>query len=197
MLGSFLVVAALQILSTKVRFERNLEICIGALALAAGVTAWDLLCWINRTENIVIKRFLCIAFAILWCFQPLRVLHHFRETLNYPLIWQAQLNSLLKPVPTYRIPLTIQLPESAVNGYDQIILIDYGDPFSAEAAVRWKRFFGCAPAFVLKSPWSKHGYPFSTVDVYHGPPRTFVFERPSNSIPAALLKLPSALAGGE
>ncbi len=186
MLGTFLAVAMVSFLATKIRFERNLEICMGPLALVAGVAAWDLLCWMNRKENLVMARFLCVTFVILWFFQPLRVLYHFRETVDYRLKWEAQLSSILKPVPTLFTPLITQSPESVVKGYDQVVLMGYRDPFSAEGEVRWKRFFGCAPAFVLESPWSKHGYPFSTVDLYHGPALIFVFQvsaKVTNSAP--------------
>jgi hypothetical protein len=188
MLGTFLTVAAVFFLATKVRFERNLEICAGPLALVAGVTAWDLLCLMKKRRNPVMTHFLGVAFVILWFFQPLRVLYHFRETVDYYRKWQAQLNSLLSPVPTILIHLTDQSPESAVNGYGQVILVDYGDPSSAEAAGRWKRFFRRDPTFVLTSPWYKYDYPFSTVNVYHGPLRTLVFQKVPNSAPGVPVK---------
>jgi 4-amino-4-deoxy-L-arabinose transferase-like glycosyltransferase len=192
MLGTFLTVAAVLFLATKVRFERNLEICIGPLALVAGVTAWDLLCSMKKRRNPVVTRFLGVAFVILWFFQPLRVLYHFRETVDYPRKWQAQLSSLLSPVPTILIHLPGQSPESAVNSYGQVILVDYGAPASAEALVRWKRFFRRDPTFVLTSPWYKYNYPFSTVNVYHGPVRTLVFQKGTNSTPIVPVKPPGA-----
>jgi len=192
MLGTFLTVAAVFFLATKIRFERNLEICIGPLALVAGVTAWDLLCSMKKRRNPVVTRFGGIAFVILWFFQPLRVLYHFRETVDYPLKWQVQLNSLLSPVPTILIHLPDQSPGFAVNGYSQVILIDYGTPSSAEVAVRWKRFFHRDPTFVLTSPWYKYNYPFSTVNVYHGPLRTLVFQNGTNSTPIEPVKPPGA-----
>jgi hypothetical protein len=156
---------------------------MGPLALVAGVTAWDLFRWMKRRRNVAVARFLCIAFVTLWFFQPLQVLYHFRETPDYPRQVKAQLRRLfLKPIrtvyfPAVRIYSIKQPPESVVMGYDQVILVDYGDPFSAEAVVRWRRIIGRDPSFVLKSPWSRHGYPFSTVDVYHGPPGIYVFQR--------------------
>jgi hypothetical protein len=200
MLGTFLAVAAVLTLGTKVRFERNLEIFMGPLALAAGVTAWDLFRWMKRRQDVAVAHFLCLAFVTVWFFQPIQVLYHFREALDYPRQWNTQLRDhhflrdhLLRPVPTLfahatDIYFTNQPPESVVRGFDQVLLVDYGDPFSAEGVVRWRRILGCDPSFVLISPWSKHGYPFSTVDIYHGPARIYVFRRtakPANIAPLA------------
>ena len=204
MLGTFLAVAAVLILATKVRFERNLEICMGPLALAAGVTAWDLFRWMKRRPNAAVARFLCITLIILCFFQPLQVLYHFRETLDYPRQLKAQLlrSPLLKPVPTVYLAAvciySIKQPsESAAMGYDQVLLRDYGDSFSAEAVVRWRQIFGCDPSWVFISPWSRHGYPFSTVDVYHGPRRIYVFQRSAKPANPAPLSPPTAPASVE
>ena len=183
MLGIFLVVAMAFFLATKIRFERNLEICIGPLALMAGVTAWDFWGWLRRKQNPAVRFGLSVAFAALWFVQPIRVLYDFWETVDYPWTAMAQLNAHLAPVPSINIPLTTHMPESVLNGKVQIVLWDLGDPFSAEAAPRWERAIGSEPVLVLTSPWSRHGYPFSTVDLYHGPPRILVFERPTHSPP--------------
>ncbi len=180
MLGTFLAVSALFIFSTKVRFERNLEICLGPLVLVAGVTAWDCLCWVNRKPNAVMARFLSIAFVALWFSQPLRVLYNFREVFDYKRGWQVQVDSLfLKNVPTVEIDLSAphQPSESSLADYQQVLLLDFGDPFSAERGMRWEQFFRTDPTFVLVSPWYKHNYPFSTVNFYHGPLRTLVYQK--------------------
>jgi 4-amino-4-deoxy-L-arabinose transferase-like glycosyltransferase len=197
LLGTFLAVVAVLVLATKLRFERNWEICLGPLALAAGATAWDLLCRVNRSRNMAVSRFLCVAFALLWFLQPVRVLYHFRETLNYPGEWKARINKLLlKHVPSVSIFLNEPLPESVVNGCDQVVLIDFGDPFSADGAARWKRFLGGDPAHVLTSPWAEYDYPFSTVDIYHGPRQIFIYQgltKPAAVAPSA----PPAVPAGE
>jgi hypothetical protein len=198
MLATFLTVAAVLILATKVRFERNLEICLGPLALAAGVTAWDLCRWITGQRNVVLARFLGITFISLCFFQPLRVLYHFRETMDYHRQLKAQLSPLLlTPVHTLFIRLKNEPPESVVMGYEQIVLEDFGDPFSAEMVARWRRILGRDPSFILKSPWSRHGYPFSTVDVYHGPARIYIFQRSAKPANLAPLAPQTAPAGGE
>lgn len=187
MLGTFLAVSGLLFLATKVRFERNLEICLGPLALVAAVTAWDCVSWLNSKQNVVMARFVGVAFVALWFGQPLRVLYNFRETVDYKREWTAQLDSLVpKDVPAVVIPLlnTNQPSESLIKGYQQIILTDYGDPFSAESALRWKQFLSLDPAFILASPWYRHNYPFSTVNIYHGPLRTFVYQLKSTPTPA-------------
>ncbi len=180
MLGTFLAVSGLLTLASKVRFERNLEICLGPLALVAGVTAWDCICWMNRRQNVVRARFIGIAFAALWFSQPLRVLYNFRETVDYRRDWRDRLEGLLlKDVPTIVVVLNDpkQPTESVVKDYQQVLLLDYGDLFSAEAITRWNQFFRMDPTFVLKSPWYKHNYPFSTVNEYHGPLLTYVYQK--------------------
>jgi 4-amino-4-deoxy-L-arabinose transferase-like glycosyltransferase len=198
MLGTFLTVAVVLVLATKVRFERNLEICLGPLALVAGVTAWDLFRRVKGGRNVVLARCLGIAFITLWFCQPLRVLYHFRETLDYPRQLKAQLRQpLLMPVHTIFIRLKKEPPESVVMSYDQVVLEDFGDPFSAEIVARWRRILGRDPSFVLKSPWSRHGYPFSTVDVYHGPARIYIFQKFAKPAHLAPLTPQTAPAGGE
>jgi len=198
MLGIFLTVAAVLVLATKVRFERNLEICLGPLALVAGVTAWDLFRWMKRRPNVILARFLGIAFVILWFCQPLRVLYHFRETLDYSRQLKYQLRPpLLMPVRTVVISLQHEPPESVVMGYDQVLLEDFGDPFSAEIVARWRQILGFDPSVILKSPWSRHGYPFSTVDVYHGPARVYVFQRSAKPASIAPVAPQTAPAGGK
>jgi 4-amino-4-deoxy-L-arabinose transferase-like glycosyltransferase len=195
MLGTFLMVAAMLILATKVRFERNLEICLGPLALVAGVTAWDLFCWMTRRRNVVLARFLGIAFITLWFFQPVRMLYHFREDMDYHRQLKAQLSPLLlTPGHTIFIRLKNEPLESVVTGYDQVVLEDFGDPFSADMVARWRRILGRDPSFILKSPWSRHGYPFSTVDVYHGPARIYIFQRSAKLAPSVPQTAP---VGGE
>lgn len=191
MLGAFLAVSALLILVTKVRFERNLEICLGSLALVASVTAWDFICWINRRQNSAMARFLCIVFVTVWFLQPLRVLGHFRETLDYHRDWRIMLTDLRsKNGAAVVIPLinTNEPSLSSVAGFPQLFLVDYGDPFSAESAMRWKRALHAEPDFVLASPWYKYNYPFSTVNVYHGPLLTLVYLRGAKSTPVGPAK---------
>ena len=179
MLGTFLTISVLLFLVTKVRFERNLEVCLGPLALVAGVTAWDCVGWINSKQNAAMARLLGIAFVALWFAQPLRVLYHFRETLDYKQEWKADLHFVLEAVPSVGITFsdTNQPSESLVRGCQQMVMSDFGDPFSIDAEMRCKRFFHTDPAFVLTSPWYKHNYPFSTVNVYHGPLRTLIYKK--------------------
>ena len=58
--------------------------------------------------------------------------------------------------------------------------------------MQWKRFFRHDPTFVLISPWYQYNYPFSTVNVYHGPVRTFVYLNRTNSTLTELVKPPGA-----
>ncbi len=165
MLGTFLAVSGLLTLASKVRFERNLEICLGPLALVAGVTAWDCICWMSRRQNVVRARFIGIAFVALWFSQPLRVLYNFRETVDYRRDWRARLEGLLlKDVPTIVVVLKIQSTDRVGGeGLSASASAGLWRPFSAEAVMRWNPIFSHGPHLVLKSPWHKHNYPF-----FHG-----------------------------
>jgi hypothetical protein len=196
LLGTYLAVAAMVVLATRLRFERNWEICLGPLALVAGATAGDLLSRATRGKRPTASRFLCVAFALLWFFQPARTLCHFRETLNYPKEWKVEINKHLRQhVPSVSIFLNEPFPESVVNGCDQVVLIDFGDPFSADGAERWKRLLGGDPAFVLSSPWAKYRYPFSTVDIYHGPRRIYIYQGLTTRAPVTPETSPGSSAG--
>jgi hypothetical protein len=108
---------------------------------------------------------------------------------------KAQLSPLLlTPGHTIFIRLKNEPLESVVTGYDQVVLEDFGDPFSADMVARWRRILGRDPSFILKSPWSRHGYPFSTVDVYHGPARIYIFQRSAKLAPSVPQTAP---VGGE
>jgi hypothetical protein len=186
MLATFLTISVVLTLVTKVRFERNLEICLGPLALASGVVAWELFRWMTNGRNAVVASFLGIGMLAIWFVQPVRVLFDFRETEDFPRRYRA---SLFEPPIEQTSASIVNLaenpsPDLTVTDHRQIILVDYGDPFSAESLERWKQFLNREPIFELRSPWSKHGYPFSTVDVYHGPPRVLGYQLPERPAPA-------------
>jgi hypothetical protein len=177
MMGTFLAISGLLFLATKVRFERNLEVCLGPLALVAGVTAWDCIGWMKSRQKAGVACTLGIAFGVLWFAQPLRVIYNFRETVNYKREWRAKLEAVLKDDPAGVIPMTDpnQPSEALIKGYQQMFLADFGDLYSADAQMRCKLFFHADPTYIIASPWNKHNYPFSTVNIYHGPLRTFVY----------------------
>jgi hypothetical protein len=170
-LGTFLVVMILVVCSTPSRFERNLETCLGVLALVSGAAAWDLWCRLRMKT----RPWLAVA-ASMWLAQPVLTLYRFHEAEN-PYKWQEQLNSITKPIPTLVRPAYEPPRPADLASYQQIIVADYGDPFSAEYLPQWKKAIGCQPIAILESPWAKYHYPFSHVDAFHGPQRLLVFQR--------------------
>jgi 4-amino-4-deoxy-L-arabinose transferase-like glycosyltransferase len=179
-LATFLAIAAVLTLITKVRFERNLEICVGPLALASGVMAWELFRWLKMRPKVVVARLLCVSMLAIWFFQPVQVLYHFRQTLGYPQQFTARKQAPpFLPIRTFEVRSVNDIGSmSKTTGISQVILWDFGDPFSAAALPKWNAFLGGEPVLELRSPWFEHGYPFSTVDVYHGPRRAFLYQKP-------------------
>jgi hypothetical protein len=181
MLGAFLLLAVGLILATRVRFERNLEICLGALAIAAAGTAWTVVNWGRQRLSASSARLALLLFLALWFAQPLRTLYDFTQALGYRQVLRAQVASVLDERKKIEIICTTFRPKPSVREYPQVLLLDYGDPFSAEGVRQWRRFLGIPQVAEFRSPWSQRGYPFSTVDTYHGPPRVIVLKRPASN----------------
>lgn len=170
-LATFLLLAAGVLLASRVRFERNLEICLGPLTVASAAGAFALLEYISGWLGRRTARSLAAAFLILWFAQPLLVLRDFRIALGYWYPQRQWLVSVLRTDRTLYVSCMTDHPNAAAHAYHQIVLQDYGDPFSEKSLREWMAFFGDPPFLELRSPWSRRGYPFSTVDVYHGPSR--------------------------
>jgi hypothetical protein len=178
LLGTFLAVAIVLYLATKVRFERNMEIFIGPLTLAAGVTACDLYSWLKSRLNVLTIRLLYVVILTIWFVQPLRAVYYLSETLDWPLKYSTN----------FPFPFLEQMPTIAIYGYSlegysipealqypQILMAEYGDPFSMEAAAQLRQLYGSDPKYEIRSPWCEHGYPFSSVDIYHGPRKVYIY----------------------
>ena len=186
MLGAYLAVAGLLILVTKVRFERNWETCLGPLALAAGAASWDLFCWVKQKQGTLVALSTALPVVAFWLFQSIQTVQDFRQTAQNWRLCMLKLNKGLGP--TWCGGAREELPDPAdLSHFYQVALIDQRDPFSADGLARWNKFLvglGYHRTAVVESPWSKRGYPFSTVDTYNMPTRFHVFGRSPSELEA-------------
>jgi hypothetical protein len=74
------------------------------------------------------------------------------------------------------------LPEVYPEGAPGLLVYDFGDPFSRARIERGLPIPPGGKAVILESNWGGYGYPFSTIDVYHGP-RRIILIRPAQEPP--------------
>jgi len=61
-------------------------------------------------------------------------------------------------------------PPADWREFDVLLLSGYSDPFSQRGLKEWgERLKGDYDMVVIRSDWYRIGYPFSTVETYHGP----------------------------
>jgi 4-amino-4-deoxy-L-arabinose transferase-like glycosyltransferase len=171
-LAIFLVAALLIVCGTKTRFERNLEICLGAMAVTAGAAAWQLWCWAKARSRW--QRAFAATLVILGLAQPAQTFIRFHKVEHSP-TWTERLSPAFD-VPTLSIPAFTPPRAGALNEYQQIILKDMGDPFSKNNSVEWQRIIGTQPVGVWRSGWPGL-YPFSTVNFIHAAREIMIFRR--------------------
>jgi 4-amino-4-deoxy-L-arabinose transferase-like glycosyltransferase len=178
MLATFLVVAAGLALLPKVRFERNLEVLLGPLSMAAALGLTTFLSWLKRLGGPKLGPVLAAGLLLLVFGQPIRTLIHFREALRPESSPWTSVPQLAARDRTFMADLKDD-PEAKPEAlhYRQLFLVDYNDRFSAENLRRWMEFLSPQQIVVVRSKWSAHGYPFSTIDMTHGPARIYIVQR--------------------
>lgn len=171
-----LAVAVLAAALPRVRFERNWEPALGLFCLAA---AWGS----GRLARAGAAQFPSgvpsrAALALLLAaplFQPALVTSRLAAALEpggSP--WAALKRT--EAIAVTGMAFAFNRPEvNWPNRAFDLALVDFGDAYSAEGLPRWQAFAkGCASR-AYESYWSRFGYPFSTIDVYHGPRRLLFF----------------------
>jgi len=176
MLLPMLVVAYAVFVLTKVRFERNMEVFLGIMALASGAAASEAFARLIQRDNRQAARALAAAFIVLWFWQPVLNVFRFWNIVDDQRRMERIVAEVARPVPTVNILACYFQPLVAFRDVQQIVLIDGGDNFSADGCRQCEHFVGRRPTHELTSRWSSYGYPFSTVDVYHGPHRILVWQ---------------------
>jgi hypothetical protein len=179
-LASFLSVALVLAMLSRVRFERNLEILLGPMAVAA---ALGFLILVERLPAFVPGRILVAAILLMFFFvQQARVLvdlHRAIDPQSWP--WSKALKLDLQGPSCYCELLSRPRDNPESRGYPQVFLADFNDPFSAAYLPRWRKYLGTdCTVLVFSSDWAMHGYPFSTLDMVLGPTRLYCFRRKVN-----------------
>lgn len=169
----FLAVGLAACCLPRVRFERNLEPVLGALVLAAAAGLTTVLTAVQRSAPPRAALAINAAILALVAAQPIRTLIDFRRAVEEPsTLVRAKETVGWRDVPT--MGLINNPPTADLRRYDALILYGFGDPFSLAEEARWRLFFADCPIDAFDSSWSRKGYPFCTVDVYHGPARTLL-----------------------
>jgi hypothetical protein len=178
-LASFLSVALLLAILPRVRFERNLEILLAPMAVAAALGFLIFLEQLPPTK--VGWRYALVVGPLLVFFfiqqtRTLTDLHRATRPDSWP--WSKALELDLQGPSCYCELLSKPRDNPGSRAYPQVFLADFNDPFSAANLPRWRRFLGSdSSVIVFSSDWSKHGYPFSTLDMVLGPTRLYCIRR--------------------
>jgi hypothetical protein len=178
-LASFLLVAFFLAVLPRVRFERNLEILLGPLAVAA---ALGFLIFLQQLPLPKVPwRYALLTGSLLTFFfaqqaRTLADLH--RATQPDSWTWTMALELDLH-VPSCYCELRARPRDNPQSrAYPQVFLADFNDPFSAANLPRWRKYLGSdCSVMVFSSDWAKHGYPFSTLDMVLGPTRLYCIRR--------------------
>jgi hypothetical protein len=178
LLLAYVLVTSVMVLMTRVRFERNLEILTGPLAMSAGLGVVELLARIRRPHGLVLRTALVSGILVLLFSQQTRTLIDLHEAIDPKNSPWAMAYERAKPGRRFMADLMDDpaLKAQALR-YGQVYLSDYNDPFSAAGLKRWLEFLGPCRVSVFQSKWAARGYPFSTLDVTFGPARLYYVER--------------------
>jgi hypothetical protein len=169
LLALYLVAATALLLSSKVRFERNAEIMLGPACIAAA-RFW-IACW-TAIRPSQVSPFLRAALII-------ALLGNIGQ--HGLALWDFRQQQKRRSSPLQMIPEAVRLskylgqpinnePPANWREYDVLILSGYSDAFSQRGLREWgERLKGEYDMVLIRSDWYRIGYPFSTVETYHGP----------------------------
>ena len=169
LLALFLVIAAVLTVAPKVRFERNAEVLLGPACLAAA--RFLNVCWFAFPPSLT--RVLLQAGVAVGLTGNLMqhgvALYDFRRQ-------QKRFSSPLVLVPEavrrdrFLGQAIQKAPPPDWDKYDVLLLSGYSDAFSQRALKEWEqRLRQDWDLTLTRCDWYRAGYPFSTVEAYHGP----------------------------
>ena len=168
LLALFLVLSMIPLLVAKVRFERNAEVLLGPACLAAARII-DF-CWQGRRRTITRPLLFVIAAGGLTA----NVVQHGLALVDFRFV-QKRRNSPLWSIPEsfrksdYYGKFVGHPPAPNWETYDTLLLSGYSDAFSQRGLAEWRERLRDWDLAMYKSDWYAAGYPFSTVETYHGP----------------------------
>jgi 4-amino-4-deoxy-L-arabinose transferase-like glycosyltransferase len=173
-LASYLVVAGILTILPRVRFERNLEVILGPLAIAS---ALGFMIFHNRLigrERPAVLHLTPICLVLFFA-QPVRTLFDIRDLIRPESRITRYLD--LEPGTSFYGDM-MSIPNTQAKRFANVFLADYNDPFSASNRKRWFGLLGVNhETKVWHSKWSEHGYPFSSLDLMFGPARLYLVQR--------------------
>lgn len=160
------------LLWAKARFERNWETVLAALCLLVALGASRVVARLRRHP---LARPAALPFvAALALAQPGLTLYRFALAVQQEHQPTGPARQAWHGPPQCEFK-AIFFPPRRIT-CDRVMLVDFGDPFSQQGMTRWMSVLESNGMQEFRSYWSQFGYPFSTIDVYHGPSRILVAE---------------------
>jgi hypothetical protein len=176
-LASYLVVAGVMTILPRVRFERNFELILGPLAIASALGFMIFHNHLRRRERPVVLALTAIYLALFFA-QQIRTLFDVRELLQPESRVTRVLELPLWQLGSYYGDM-MSTPNPKARNFANVFLADYNDSFSACNRQEWLKLLGVErETTVWHSAWSKHGYPFSSLDLMFGPARLYLIQHP-------------------
>lgn len=180
MLAAYVAAGAAIVVWPTVRFERNLAIVTGAMAVAAAAAAvWivDRVRASSKADAAQAKlQVAAMALALLaLAAQPLLNLARFHHQVST--VHLANELSRMPFLPDAIQGLAFSEPDAASLRAPELFIQDFGDKFSAAGVARWKDVYPAERRVVIEAPWLQYGYPFSTVNTYHNGKRVHIWYR--------------------
>jgi hypothetical protein len=168
LLALYLLASSAILLAAKVRFERNAEVMLGPACMAAAgffASSWKV---ITASSQKPVFASLVVAAVVGNFVQHGLALADFRHA-------QKRSSS-----PRYSIPESFiksryygrfvgSPPEPGWQNYEVLLLSGYSDAYSRRGLEEWKERLRGWDVDLVTADWYAAGYPFSTVETYHGP----------------------------
>ncbi len=178
----YLYVAFVLAILPTARFERNLEILLGPMAIAAGATGGALIQSLRTRFSLPVAQMTATAFVVAIVVQPVMAFQRFsvatRKESSPMTAFKREMPPRDDSTVTYQM---FNDPPEHLPDAERIVIVDYRDKFGAAQCDNWDRRLAEYTRYEFRSSWSEHDYPFSMIDAVHGPARLVVYEHPDSS----------------
>lgn len=183
-LAPYLLFSLLLIGGTPTRFERNFEVCLGGMALAAADVSIRLVDWLSAGIARW-RRGLLLVLVPLLLGQQLLVLTRLAHALRPERSLNAELRRRYPNDDPLFIPPHSEAAAWLKNSGRLVVIFFHSDQRCQLAEARWRAFFSPQQLETLVWEWAGYGYPFSTVEMYHGPAKFMVVPPRAATTPAS------------